>query len=335
MAQQEKTGLKRGVTLYSYQEEFYTRAMTLEDCLAEVASMGADGVELLPEQMVPDYPNPSQSWVDQWFNWLDKYHLKPVCLDTFVDNTWGGHRVMSLDESVETLVMQMKMCNRLGFKMMRPTTGHDAAPEMMLKAIPYAEKYEVKIAFELHTPVTLGSKFIDNYLGLIEKTGTRHFGFTLDLGLFCTRVPRIVSDYHLRHGASEEVVRYAIEAFANRADAQTVDAEVKKMSTKEIDHMMAMFAYRYGPATNDPRDLPYIIPHIFNIHGKFYEMTEEMREYSVPYETILPILMEHGCAAYINSEYEGQRWTQNVYDTDSCEILRRHHLMLKQLLGEN
>jgi precorrin-4 methylase len=65
-----------------------------------------------------------------------------------------------------------------------------------------------------------------------------------------------------------------------------------------------------------------------------YEITEEMREYSVPYETILPILTEHGCTAYINSEYEGQRWTQDVYETDSCELIRRHHVMLGQILGE-
>ncbi len=52
-----KGKLTRGVSLYSYQEEFYTRAMTLEDCLMEASSIGASAIELLPEEMVPDFPS--------------------------------------------------------------------------------------------------------------------------------------------------------------------------------------------------------------------------------------------------------------------------------------
>ncbi|HEX8926044.1 MAG TPA: hypothetical protein VF786_09645, partial [Terriglobales bacterium] len=113
--------LKRGVTLYSYQEEFFTRAMTLEDCLAEMSAIGAEGVELIAEQMMPEYPNPSSAWVDNWFRMLEKYNLKPACMDTFVDTTLGGHREMSTDEAVDTLVLHMKLAKQLGFGVIRPT----------------------------------------------------------------------------------------------------------------------------------------------------------------------------------------------------------------------
>jgi sugar phosphate isomerase/epimerase len=77
-----------------------------------------------------------------------------------------------------------------------------------------------------------------------------------------------------------------------------------------------------------------IAPYVYNIHGKFYEMSEDMKEPNIPYEEIIPALIEAGCTGYINSEYEGQRLTQDAFQTDSCEQVRRHQLMMARLLGE-
>jgi hypothetical protein len=337
MTTQERSQIKRGVSLYSYQEEYYTRAMTLEDCFAELASMGTEGVELIAEQMVPNYPNPPQSWVDAWHRMMDKYHLKPVCMDVFVDTTWGGHRQMSVQESVDMLVTQMQLCNLLGFKVMRPTTGPvaDSATAMIYGALPFAEKLDVKIAVEIHSPIQLRSKYFDDYLDLIAKTGTKHFGFTLDLGIFCKRLPKILIEHFLRKGASDAVAKYLSESFVKGTDLETRIKEVQKLSSKEVDLEFAWHSSAFGPSVNEPKDLPAITPYIYNIHGKFYEMLEDMTEYSIPYDQVIPVLLAGGCpATHINSEFEGQRLTQDAFETDSCEQIRRHQLMLKQLLGE-
>ena len=39
--------IKRGVSLYSFQEEYFLRKMTLEDCIAKAASFGAYGIEII------------------------------------------------------------------------------------------------------------------------------------------------------------------------------------------------------------------------------------------------------------------------------------------------
>ena len=59
------------------------------------------------------------------------------------------------------------------------------------------------------------------------------------------------------------------------------------------------------------------------LHAKFYEMTDEGNEYSIPYEEILPILAEGGFSGYLSSEYEGQRHIQDAFDVDSVEQVRR------------
>ena len=54
---------KRGFSLYSFQEELFLGQMTVEDCVAFGASIGAHGVELLPEQNMPDFPTISDAKV--------------------------------------------------------------------------------------------------------------------------------------------------------------------------------------------------------------------------------------------------------------------------------
>ena len=333
-----KTGsqLKRGVTLYSYQEEYYTRAMTLEDCLVEMAAIGAEGLELLPEQMVPGFPEPSQSWVDAWFQMLEKYGLKPTCLDTFVDTTWGGHREMSNTEAVEVLVSHMKLAKRLGFQSIRPTTGPvpDAAIDMIERVIPYAEKLDVKVAVEIHAPTMLRSRFIEEYVELINRTGTKHFGFTLDMGLFCRTIPRILTEHYLRAGADPHIVRIVDELVMARRTQDEIDGAVGREHGEEPDFTYGFMANYYYQPENDPKDISLIAPYVYNIHGKFYEMNEDLIEPNIPYQQIVPALIHAGCAGYINSEYEGQRLTQDAFETDSCEQVRRHHLMMARILGE-
>ena len=62
----DNTSLKYGVSLYSYTGE-YGVTMTLDDCVEDVADMGATGLEILGEAHVQDYPDPPTQWIDAWF----------------------------------------------------------------------------------------------------------------------------------------------------------------------------------------------------------------------------------------------------------------------------
>jgi hypothetical protein len=51
---------------------------------------------------------------------MEKYHTRPTNIDTFVDVYVGGHRNMSLQEAADVLIGQIKLAQRLGFKVVRP-----------------------------------------------------------------------------------------------------------------------------------------------------------------------------------------------------------------------
>jgi sugar phosphate isomerase/epimerase len=61
-------------------------------------------------------------------------------------------------------------------------------------------------------------------------------------------------------------------------------------------------------------------------------MTDQGYEYSIPYDKIIPVLIEGGYSGYLSSEYEGNRHIQDAFDVDSVEQVRRQHAMFQHLL---
>src|ERR1017187_3857771 len=142
-----KGALRRGVSLYCYQEEFYKRAMTLEDCLSEASSIGASAIELLPEEMVPDFPNPSDRWVDQWRGWMEKYRLVADTYTQFQDTVLIKGQDLAVDEGVAMLERDLKLARRMGFKNMRLLIGTPL--DVIAQAIPLAHDLLVEGARNL------------------------------------------------------------------------------------------------------------------------------------------------------------------------------------------
>src|SRR3990172_8303803 len=89
------TGIKRGVSLYSFQEEFFLRKMTLEDCIATCARFGANGIETIAEQMMPGFPALPDSFYEQWHGWMAKYGTTATCHDAMLDTKRYKHRLLS------------------------------------------------------------------------------------------------------------------------------------------------------------------------------------------------------------------------------------------------
>jgi sugar phosphate isomerase/epimerase len=326
-----KAGLRRGVSLYSYQEEFYTRAMTLEDCLSEASSIGASAIEMLPEEMVPDFPNPSDKWVDQWRAWMVKYNLTADTYCQFQDTVLTRGRDLPLDEGVAMLERDLRLARRMGFKNMRLLIGTPL--DVVERAIPLAEKYDVWMGCEVHAPATVDCRLVQRWVAIIEKHKTTNFGLVPDFGIFQKRPPRVQRDRQIRDGQlTEKVAKYIEQARDDGKSQEAVAAEVARMGPKPGDTRYVGVVY--GTKMQDPKALIPLKPYIRHFHAKFYEMTEEYREYSIPYEEVIPVLVEAGFDASIVSEYEGQRHTQDVVETDSCEQVRRQHVLLRRLLGE-
>ena len=88
--------IRRGVSLYSFQEEYFLRTLSLEDCVRVAGEIGARGIEIIPEQSIPGFPRLSDEFVDTWFSWMEQYGTTPVATDLFLDTSpYGAHTTAS------------------------------------------------------------------------------------------------------------------------------------------------------------------------------------------------------------------------------------------------
>ncbi len=187
----EKGHPQRGISVYSY-EVLLGKTMTLEDCFLEMYDTGATCFELLTSY-IENYPNPSTKWVDNFWRLCEKYKLQPAELGHWCENHLHRGPALSDDEVVEQLKQDFRLANLLGFTSLRtkmtcmneicdPEPGWQSYIE---KALPYAEKYNVRMQNEVHGPTTLHTPHIrDEYLEFIHRTGTKYFGFNIDFGTF-------------------------------------------------------------------------------------------------------------------------------------------------------
>lgn len=329
-----RPAIKRGVSLYSYQEEYFLRKMTLEDCIAAAAAAGATGIEVVGEQMFPGFPRLSEAFLEQWFGWMEQYGVEPVAHDMMLDLEPYKGRYLTLDEQLASVLRDLHFARQLGCKVVRVIVN--ASPELMERAIPYAEEMDIKLGIEVHSPWHLHSAWMTRHLEVMEKTGTKHFGFIPDGGAFTRRLPRVAVERLIREGADEKIAAFVCEQHEKGVLAEYIIAEVEQMSNRPIDRALAMMT-RHNVFSN-PQSIEQFEGRIVHVHGKCYEMLEDSLdgrpyEYSIPYDEIVAALKNIGFDGYICTEYEGNRHIQDIMEVNSVEQVRRHQRMLEQLIG--
>ncbi len=185
---------KYGVSLYSFMGDYGT-VLDLETALAAVADVNATGVEILGEGHVAKYPNPSAAWIDEWFRLIEKYSLTPTNYGSWIDTRLHPDRSMTALEGAATLQRDLRLAKQLGFSFVRPKIGvvsSDLIPdpiwgEAVERSLELAHDLDVIICPEIHSPTPIKHEVVDEYIELIERTGTKHFGLLLDTGIFQDR----------------------------------------------------------------------------------------------------------------------------------------------------
>jgi sugar phosphate isomerase/epimerase len=316
----EKTGPKRGVSIYSYSDDLFKTA-TLEDCLAAVGDLAADGedvgLEILANSHVEGYPNPTGAWVARWAELCRKYRVKPVEYGHWVDSKLRSEKApwLSTRESYEMLVRDIKLANRLGFTCARTKLGvidGQLTPvqnwrEFIKMALPVAEKYNVRMMPEIHPPTKLRSKMVDDYVEFIEKEKTTPwFGLNIDFGVFQNR--RAAGATRAEGPGGQSGSRGAAGG-AGAGGGMAPGA----MEPSRVEEMIPL------------------LPYVHCCHAKFTEMNDNCEETSIPYPEIVRMLVDHRWNGYLLSEYEGEDRNRG----GAFQAVRKHHVMLRRLLGES
>lgn len=324
--------IKRSVSFYSYQQAYYTGKKTLEQLIEATGTLvGSPGIELIAEQMpVGSFPNPSDAEVDRWFGWMDQYKTTPVCMDSFIDWMLYKDRILTRREQVDQMERDLKLAARLGFKVIRVLCP--VRKEIVEASIPIAEHYGVKMGLEIHAPMTLKSRWTLEYMDMVIKSGSQYAGLIPDFGIFAKRPARKMLDNALRQGANPAILDEIVKLCEANEPVGKMMAAVQKMGGGQAETAVAMSWARN--AFNPPDWMRDYAPYIVHCHGKFYDMDADCNETGIDYETPIQVLKDIGYDGYISSEFEGQRLYLGDEEVDEIEQVRRHHIMMKRIIGE-
>ena len=302
----DKPGPKRGVSIYSYSDDIF-KTVTLEDCLAAVGDLAGDGqeigVEILANSHIDGYPNPSDAWVTKWFDMCKKHHLKPVEYGHWVESKLYSEKPpwLSAKESYEMLVRDIKLANRLGFTCGRTKVG--------------------VVDREL-TPVPNWREFMKMAMPVAEKHNFR-------------MMTEVHAPTRLKSKMVEEYVDFIEKEKATPWFGLNIDFGVfrnRPAGQPRPDGRSGASDGMGGPGMEPSKveEMIPLLPYVHCCHAKFMEMNDSCEETSIPYPAIVKMLVEHKWNGYLMSEYEGVDRNRGGAFT----AIRKHHVMLRRLLGE-
>lgn len=228
--------IKLGVSLYSLTTDYVKKNLDLEGCLKSVADMGFQGIEIVAAQMVPEYPNPSDRWLYEFRDLLQKYNLQPVCYSAYIDMGMRSERDMNREEIMQFTYNDMLYAKKAGFQMVR--TQHAISPEILEAMVPACEALDMKLTIEMHHPHHPKVPVWEKYLALMNKY--EHLGVVPDFSIFQNRPHRLLVERLVRAGFRKEKLDGVLKAHEQQqpwADA----ARELALTKEETDFTEALY----------------------------------------------------------------------------------------------
>lgn len=326
-------GIEQAVSCYGYTQEFIENDdWTIDTIFEHVAAKGVSKVELVGAQTFQQYPTPRADEIDAVLRSGEKHGIEVYSYGGYVDlGRITGYR-MSEADILSDIRLDIMTARALGATVMRAT---GFGPELAPKVNDLAERYGIRIGFEIHAPHTPADPTTLGFMEVIEKEQLGSFGLVPDFGMFIERPTEIAINRYVGLGAKRETLDWII---ANRHNGMTEEEMQEHVRTRmgggegEKIAIAEWFGYlSFAPA--ELEKFADMVPFVNYVHGKFYhlELDENGRPFepTIPYEKALSILAQGGFQGVFLTEYEGHAF----YLNDADEQIGRHLELGKQILS--
>jgi len=310
-----------GISFHSFTNEYCSFKWSLEDMM-QLASVLGKGVEIVGPAHQRGFPYLTYEFERIFKSSLERYQLTPTSYGSYADPFMLPDRNLTPDEIFEYTVPQIISASKLGFPVVRLQHFASVAAERLL---PYAEKYHVKMGYELHTPLMIESERTQELLAQIKHISSERLGVIPDCGIFGRSISKHHLDQGRKMGVPEPIIQKAMELWDQKVPmGQTIEI-VRSLGVKEqtitwIGLVWDTFGF------SEPTALIDIMPYIIHVHGKFFSIVNG-DEPDLRYEEVVKVLVENGYTGWMSSEYEGGVG-------DSFEIVQAHQEMVHRYIAK-
>jgi hypothetical protein len=329
------TGIKLGITLYSLTSEFAAGIYTPETLIKVAADEGlGPGVEFNIAQMLRTYPDVDEDFVRLWRDSMDKYGLEPSAVGTNLDMGRRKDRDMTPDEEFDFLARQLKTANALGF---HKVVIRSAGKELLRRLLPLAEQYDQKLGYEIHAPSGPNNPQVVQIREMYEELGSDRLGFTADFSSTMHSLSPTLLRTLSQMGMPEEYFVVMDEIWREPTPMHVRNQKFEDfLAAEKFDYA------RLGPFTRlafnmhglvPPEEWLDIMPQIFHVHAKFYDINEGGDEPAMDIPRIVRQFVEGGYQGYLSSEWEGHAFS-DLGESDPIDLVKKQHVLMRQAIED-
>jgi len=316
----ETKSFRVGVTLHSFTNEYCSFIWSFEDMMQKAALLGG-GVEIVGPAHHRGFPEVTDEFERVFKSSVERNGLTPTSYGSYADPFMLPGRDLTPDELVAYTIPQLRGAAKLGFPVVRLQYFVSPVAERLL---PYAERYKLKMGYELHTPLEIEAPMTQELIQQVKRISSPHLGLIPDAGIFCRSIPRFRIEGAKRNGASEALLQRAVELWKAKTSLKDAHDQLKTMGADDrLFGALEVFWGSFGHS--DPKSVAEIMPYIIHTHGKFFSIVSG-DEPDVRYKEYVHALMRGGYRGWMSSEYEGP-------DTDSFEVVKAHQAMVKRYMA--
>ncbi len=329
------TGIKLGITLYSLTSEFAAGLYTPETLIKAAADEGlGPGVEFNIAQMLRTYPDVDDEFVTLWRDSMDRYGLEPSAIGTNLDMGRRKDRDMTPDEEHDFLARQLKTANTLGFKKI---VIRSAGKELLRRLLPLAEQYDQYLGYEIHAPSGPNDEKVVQIREMYDELGSDRLGFTADFSSTMHSLSPTLLRTLSSMGMPQEYFGVMDEIWHEPTPMHVRNQKFEDFLTSE-DFDFA----RLGPFTRlafnmhglvPPEEWLDIMPQIFHVHAKFYDIGADGEEPAMDIPRIVRQFVEGGYSGYLSSEWEGHAFS-DLGESDPIDLVKKQHALMRRAIEE-
>jgi sugar phosphate isomerase/epimerase len=323
--------IKLSTSLFSFALEWNSGKYSLEQMIAKVRELDlGPGIEIIGFQSLKGFPHIADDTITDVKRIIDKYGFEAACIDANVDIGIRRDRLLTIDETVEYLRPQIDVASKLGFPVLR--VQMTAKPEVIRRLAPVAEKANVKLGMELHTPYQVDHPAVLALRELYEELDSPYLGFIPDFGTSMRNIPDALLNSFRAVGVTDELIATTKEIWKKDIPTPAKFGELQQRasalgaSPPQIGRLNMAFSMNGRQSINAWKE---IIPQTVHLHGKFYGFDENGDEPSIDYAAILKVFHDGGYEGYVSSEYEGTAFTDEY---TGFEMVQKHHALCKKIL---
>lgn len=147
--------MKLGLSLYTFGADFHAGRTTVHDAIRKAAEIGCDGVEIIAEQHIPGWPNPSLDELTAIRELVASLGMQIFCFSCYFGKNIRSDRPQTFDEMVHNARRMIALTAHLGAKIMRPAFNAEPVSQLIdfvNAVLPDLEKNGVIWGVELHAP---------------------------------------------------------------------------------------------------------------------------------------------------------------------------------------